>query len=139
MGKVILVVGEVTSEQYQPARLRVMRRGHLNPVINRINIDQLLLNESALLGRYSRVGYVFEEMAGQLEELDEHIRMLAEWHVASFGDLSAVVFDADSWNRWSNFPNTEDGHYHLEMAFEKIDPIVTFWAVRPDGSVEFHG
>lgn len=105
MDKVILVIGEVTRNQYQDARMEILRDAHV-PKLLRVTMDELWISDLELERLYGDRDRLNELLLQESEEdfaqsgsnpLHAYYMELAYKHVMSFGCVRAVVSDARSW------------------------------------------
>jgi hypothetical protein len=145
MNKNILVIGEVTRNQYQLPRLETLHEGH-KPKIVRVSADDFLIGGHQLLARYAtneeHQQYKAASKADDRMTKDELmsgaplrstpiLHQLAERHMDSFSVIGAIVIDEASWVNLSASANT-----YIDNAIDKLSDC-TIWVARPDGSTEF--
>lgn len=108
MNKTILVIGSVTAEEYKPVRLECIAEGH-KPKIVRVTIAELFSDNEDLVRFYgSDEGELkywspeFNEIyKAACEEKDgTTLDRLAEKHLATYGDIAAIVMDQPSYDDW---------------------------------------
>lgn len=119
MDKVILVVGEVTRDQYQIIRQECMRSGH-KPTVKRVSSNDYLQSDAQLLMNNMPVGR-------NDAQLNKAIVAGAREHVASFGDVYAVVMDQASWR-------VLDRNDFAMLERERKARGITQWYVDDNGS-----
>lgn len=89
MDKTILVIGDVTRNQYQPIRLDFLRQGH-RPKIVRVTVAEFFLESWDINERYPAGTPADDSISAAAEEYDSRIAQ----HIKSFGTLAAIVIDA---------------------------------------------
>lgn len=121
MIKTILVIGEVTRQQYQEARLQALRQDH-RPKIVRVSPDVFWIG----LDRLEKLYATPEEQAqearlawnGATPEQNEASLMLmhelAGRHLAQYGDLFAVILGPESVEAY-------DRNHWVKRALQKMD------------------
>jgi hypothetical protein len=144
MNKNILVIGEVTRNQYEAPRLEILRDGH-TPKIIRVGADDFLLERDRLLARYAtnEEHHEYKAASEADDDLTEDeamdgkpfpsnavIHRLAVRHLSSHSVIGAIVFDEKSWVDLSATANT-----YVNGAIDKLSGC-TLWVARPGGLTE---
>lgn len=132
MDKVVLVIGEVTRNQYQEARAGILRDAHV-PRLMRVTVDELWISDLELERLYGDRDRLNQLLAQGSEEdfaqsgdnpLHVYYMELAYKHVMSFGCVRAVVSDARSWC---------NHHTVIADMLQEKRSLVPCWIVDDDG------
>ncbi|MDB5169829.1 MAG: hypothetical protein JWN82_225 [Candidatus Saccharibacteria bacterium] len=102
MHKIILVIGEVTRDQYQELRILVLHEGHL-PKIVRLSADEFFLDSESLWRLYATPEQKEHElhlaMHGSTQEEDEAsiglTQSMAAQHLQAYDGLHSVLLGSD--------------------------------------------
>ncbi len=129
MEKALIVIGEATTDQLQPARLRILEQGH-SPKVKRVTFDKLYLGSSDLFEEYATEDEKIAE--GRDPAGDELTDRLAARHLESFGSIGAIVLSEDDWQLTSDSDFT-----WVTGVIEVYSPDdFSYWIIRPDGQTE---
>lgn len=131
MHKTVLVIGEVTRNQYQTVRLEIIRKGN-QPKIVRITVDELLLDDEDLISRYHSPGADADELL-ELASNRKLVNELATRHVASYGPIAAVVMTQRAFEAWGQLGGGEA----IALLLREHDNVR--WVLGERGSLEFIG
>lgn len=145
MYKKILVIGEVTRDQYQTPRIEMMREDHM-PVVVRVQTVHFLMESQTLLGRYAknseRQAYdVASKADAQLSDDDllggaeyrstRIVHRLAARHIASFGSIDTLVFGEKAWIELS-----EPEYTYIAGVINTL-PRCSIWVAYKNGTTQF--
>lgn len=134
MIKTILVIGEVTRNQYQSVRLEILREGH-QPRIVRTTIGDLFLDYEELVNLYgsanSPLNYNDEWSELYMNASDQWLDGLAFEHIASFGNIGAILMTQEAYDWWSYQAR------QTAVLLHEYDDVR--WVVGERGTLEFIG
>lgn len=137
MNKTILVIGEVTRDQYQEARIELLHKRHA-PKVLRANASEFFLTSGDLAEKYGDLSGMDLQLAHlrDAEYPDSEYEQYANVHLAQFGNIGAIVVDEAWWNEWA----ISGARYSLliSMLAESDDP-PSRWIAYPDGGAEYAG
>lgn len=94
--KTILVVGEVTRDQYQVVQQEVVQQGH-TPTVRSASYDEVFLDGVTLIESYGNTS----PNDVSIDDWGEVTNTCAQQHLGLFGDIHAVVMDEGAWDRYS--------------------------------------
>ena len=138
MNKTVLVIGEVTRDQYQDARIELLHKGHA-PKVVRSTLQDFFLSSSELVDKHAastevvRSGFDYHREESYPEEL--YVQS-AEIHLEGFGDIGAIVVDAETWEHWAVY-NPRYSRMIDMLAAADSPPMR--WIAYPSGRVEYAG
>ncbi len=131
MEKLLLVLGDVTPEQCEPAKLKMRQEG-IALKIARMNPEDFLWSEATLMDVYLTPRQRGNTANMPKDDLDELVSQLITQYFQRFSPpIGAVVMDEPTWEKWEEF-------MHLtEVLSVKLS--ADRWIVRSDGKVEYAG
>jgi hypothetical protein len=134
MDKIVLVVGEVTRNQYQPARYDILRDAS-TPKLQRVESNDLLWPDLMLeriygdqteLRKLLSVGDDDDFAQRSLGPLEQYYLGLARKHLQKFGHVRALVVQEDL---------LVSGYNSVIKLLQQTPQLASLWSARSDGSV----
>lgn len=125
--KTLIVIGSVSSRQYKPVRTNIYRQLGLNVAVRRATDNEFYLEAEELLNRYGTPGEITAPHSGAT------LLQLAEKHLATFGDVGAIVMDEITWDNYGT-----NGRYIKEALCRRPEGCPR-WIAYQDRHVELAG
>lgn len=124
----ILVIGSVTSKDYQPVRIEFLRQD-MRPKFVRIDKRANTMPEDNDLVSFDPI---WAQLAGMTDEaVFQQMVKTADEMIESIGSVAAIVMDEASWIQWDLL-----GYGVFTGRLDELFPAHVKWVVYSNGKVE---